>query len=293
VAKIVGPGNAFVAAAKRQVFGVVGIDMLAGPSEVLIVADGDNDPDWIAADILAQAEHDPAAQAILMTDDPGLADAVEAAVERQLATLPRAETARASWRGYGAVICLRALSDALPLIDRIAPEHLELAVADPGALAAKVRNAGAIFLGRHTPEAVGDYLAGPNHVLPTARWARFSSGLSVLDFMKRTSLLQLDAGSLRALGPAAEPLDLTAGVDQALLAREVRVAPRADVDAQVLLRGARLERVAAAASDGGGGVVGVDLGLHLGSISSSRRAGTPLGACVPDAYGPDAYACAA
>jgi histidinol dehydrogenase len=213
VAKIVGPGNAFVAAAKRQVFGVVGIDMLAGPSEVLILADGDNDPDWIAADILAQAEHDPAAQAILMTDDPGLADAVEAAVERQLATLPRAETARASWRGYGAVICLRALSDALPLIDRIAPEHLELAVADPGALAAKVRNAGAIFLGRHTPEAVGDYVAGPNHVLPTARWARFSSGLSVLDFMKRTSLLQLDAGSLRALGPAAMILATAEGLD--------------------------------------------------------------------------------
>lgn len=203
VAKIVGPGNAYVAAAKRMVFGTVGIDMLAGPSEVLILADGDNDPDWIAADLLAQAEHDPAAQAILITDDETFAGTVEDAVERQLATLPRADVARASWRDFGAVIVVGDLAASTPLVDRLAPEHLELAVADPRALLPMIRNAGAIFLGRHTPEVIGDYVAGSNHVLPTARWARFSSGLSVLDFMKRTSILELDADSLRALGPAA------------------------------------------------------------------------------------------
>jgi histidinol dehydrogenase len=203
VSKIVGPGNAYVAAAKRQVFGQIGIDMLAGPSEVLIVADGDNDPAWIAADLLAQAEHDPAAQAILITDDARLPETVAAEVERQLALLPRAEVARASWRDFGAIIRVRDIEAALPLVDRIAPEHLELAVADPKALLPKIRNAGAIFLGRHTPEVIGDYVAGSNHVLPTARWARFASGLSVLDFMKRTSVLQLTPESLRALGPAA------------------------------------------------------------------------------------------
>ncbi len=213
VAKIVGPGNAYVAAAKRQVFGAVGIDMLAGPSEVLIVADGGNDPAWLAADLLAQAEHDTAAQAILITDDWGLADAVEGAVEGQLATLPRAATARASWRDFGAVICVKSLDEAVPLVDRMAPEHLELAVAEPKALLARIRNAGAVFLGRHTPEAVGDYVAGSNHVLPTARWARFASGLSVLDFMKRTSVLQLSPESLRALGPAAITLARAEGFE--------------------------------------------------------------------------------
>jgi histidinol dehydrogenase len=203
VVKIIGPGNAFVAAAKRQVFGQVGIDMIAGPSEVLVVADRDNDAAWLAADLLAQAEHDAAAQAILITDDSALAHWVEVEVERQLATLPRAETARASWRDFGAIIRVANLHEAPPLVDRIAPEHLELAVGDPEALLEKIRNAGAIFLGRHTPEVIGDYVAGSNHVLPTARSARFSSGLSVLDFMKRTSLLKLDAESLRALGPAA------------------------------------------------------------------------------------------
>jgi histidinol dehydrogenase len=203
VAKIVGPGNAFVAAAKRQVFGTVGIDLIAGPSEVLVVADASNDPDWIAADLLAQAEHDAAAQAILITDDKALADAVEAAVERQLARLPRAETAGASWRDFGAIIRVRNIFDTAPLVDRIAPEHLELAVDDSKVLMAHIRNAGAIFLGRHTPEVIGDYVGGPNHVLPTAGSARFSSGLSVLDFMKRSSVLGLDAEALRKLGPAA------------------------------------------------------------------------------------------
>ena len=206
VDKIVGPGNAYVAAAKRQVFGTVGIDMLAGPSEVLVVADGDNDPDWIAADLLAQAEHDEAAQAILITDDEALAEAVEQAVDRQLATLPRGDIARASWNTFGAIIGVPDLSASPALVNRLAPEHLELAVAEPQALLPAIRHAGAIFMGRHTPEAIGDYVAGCNHVLPTARWARFSSGLSVLDFMKRTSLLRLDMDSLRALGPAAVAL---------------------------------------------------------------------------------------
>lgn len=212
VSKIVGPGNAFVAAAKRRVFGTVGIDMIAGPSEVLVVADADNNPDWLAADLLAQAEHDPVAQSILITDDEGLAAAVEAAVERQLKTLPRAEVASASWRDFGAVIMVKDLEEAIPLINRLAPEHLELAVEDPEALLARVRNAGAVFLGRHTPEAIGDYVGGSNHVLPTARSARFSSGLSVLDFVKRTSILKCDAQSLRALGPAAIALGEAEGL---------------------------------------------------------------------------------
>lgn len=203
VAKIVGPGNAYVAAAKRQVFGKVGIDMVAGPSEVLVIADGDNDPDWIAADLLAQAEHDTAAQSILITDDAGFGEAVAAAVDRQLMELPRAETASASWRDYGAVIVVPELADAVRLADRIAPEHLELAFDAAEEVAAKVRNAGAIFIGRHTPEVIGDYVGGSNHVLPTARSARFSSGLSVLDFVKRTSILKLGPEQLRALAPAA------------------------------------------------------------------------------------------
>lgn len=206
VAKIVGPGNAFVAAAKRQVFGQVGIDMIAGPSEVLVVADGANDADWIAADLLAQAEHDVAAQAILITDDARLAASVALAVDRQLAALPRAETARASWRDFGAIIEVSTIEEAPALVNRIAPEHLELVIAEPEALLPMIRHAGAIFLGRYTPEAIGDYVAGSNHVLPTARSARFSSGLSVLDFMKRTSLLRLDAESLRALAPTAQTL---------------------------------------------------------------------------------------
>nr|WP_208995734.1 histidinol dehydrogenase [Pannonibacter sp. XCT-34] len=212
VAKIVGPGNAFVAAAKRRVFGTVGIDMIAGPSEVLIVADGENNPDWLAADLLAQAEHDPAAQSILITTDATLADAVEAAVDRQLRTLPRGDVAGASWRDYGAVITVRSLEEALPLVNRIAPEHLELAVADPEALLKGVRNAGAVFLGHHTPEAIGDYVGGSNHVLPTARSARFSSGLSVLDFVKRTSILRCNAQNLKALGPAAIALGEAEGL---------------------------------------------------------------------------------
>ncbi|MFG1275891.1 histidinol dehydrogenase [Xanthobacter autotrophicus] len=203
VDKIVGPGNAYVAAAKRQVFGKVGIDMVAGPSEVLILADGDASADWIAADLLAQAEHDTAAQSILITDSPELADQVEKAVEGMLATLPRVAIASASWRDHGAVILVPDLASAIPLVDRIAPEHLEIHAANADELAAKVRHAGAIFVGAFTPEAIGDYVGGTNHVLPTARSARFSSGLSVLDFMKRTSILKLDAGALAQLGPAA------------------------------------------------------------------------------------------
>ncbi|MGH2342812.1 histidinol dehydrogenase [Segnochrobactraceae bacterium EtOH-i3] len=213
VAKIVGPGNAFVAAAKRRVFGTVGIDMVAGPSEVLVIADADNNPDWIAADLLAQAEHDTAAQSILMTPSRELADAVEAAVSRQLALLSRGETAARSWADYGAIIEVTSIDSALPLADRVAAEHLELAVADPEALLPKIRNAGAIFLGHHTPEAVGDYVGGSNHVLPTARSARFSSGLSVLDFMKRSSLLRCSAAGLAALGPAAVALAKAEGLD--------------------------------------------------------------------------------
>lgn len=212
VDKVVGPGNAYVAAAKRQVFGIVGIDMIAGPSEILVVADGDNDPDWIAADLLSQAEHDAAAQSILITDDAGFAQRVVAAVDAQLQTLPRIAIAAESWRTHGVVIRVPNLDAAVPLVDRIAPEHLELAVADPNRLAALVRNAGAIFLGRYAPEAVGDYLGGPNHVLPTARSARFSSGLGVLDFMKRTTILGCDAEALRAIGPAAVTLAQAEGL---------------------------------------------------------------------------------
>ena len=203
---IVGPGNAYVAAAKRQVFGTVGIDMIAGPSEILVVADGANDPAWIAADLLSQAEHDAAAQSILLTDDAAFADAVAAAVDAQLDRLGRRAIAAASWADHGAIIVLASLDDAPALIDRIAPEHLELAVDDPEALFARVRNAGAVFMGRHTPEAIGDYVAGPNHVLPTARSARFASGLSVLDFMKRTSVIRCDPASLARIGPAAATL---------------------------------------------------------------------------------------
>ncbi|RWM67859.1 MULTISPECIES: histidinol dehydrogenase [Mesorhizobium] len=213
VAKIVGPGNAYVAAAKRQVFGTVGIDMIAGPSEVLVVADGSNDPDWIAADLLAQAEHDVSAQSILITDDPVFGAAVGQAVERQLQSLPRGETAAASWRDFGAVIVVPQIEAALPLVDRVAAEHVELAIDEPEAFLARMRNAGAVFLGRHTPEAIGDYVGGPNHVLPTARSARFSSGLSVLDFIKRTSILKLGPEQLRALAPAAIALAKAEGLD--------------------------------------------------------------------------------
>lgn len=203
VDKIVGPGNAYVAAAKRQVFGTVGIDMIAGPSEVLVIADKFNNPDWVAADLLAQAEHDVAAQSILITDDAALADAVEKAVAAQLKTLPRGEIAGQSWADFGAIILVENLADAIPLSDRLAPEHLELAVEDPEALFEKISHAGAVFIGHHTPEAIGDYVGGSNHVLPTARSARFSSGLSVLDFMKKTTILKCSSDALRALGPAA------------------------------------------------------------------------------------------
>ena len=212
VAKIVGPGNAYVAAAKRMVFGKVGIDMIAGPSEVLIVADKDGHPDWIAADLLAQAEHDESAQAILITDDEKLAGAVEQAIEGQLAGLSRKKIAGASWRDFGAVIVVRRLDEALPLIDALAPEHLEIAAADAENYAQRIRNAGAIFIGAHTPEAIGDYVAGSNHVLPTARSARFSSGLGVLDFMKRTSLLKCGPQQLRALSEAAIALGTAEGL---------------------------------------------------------------------------------
>jgi histidinol dehydrogenase len=203
---IVGPGNAWVAEAKRQLCGVVGIDMVAGPSEILVVADADNDPDWIAADLLSQAEHDPTSQSILFTDDAAFADAVAEAVDRQIATLSTGATARTSWDANGAIILVPELTAAAPLIDRLAPEHLELAVADPEPLFAAVRHAGSVFLGRHTPEAIGDYLGGPNHVLPTGRRARFASGLSVLDFMKRTSFLGCAPEALAVLGPAAVAL---------------------------------------------------------------------------------------
>ena len=213
VAKIVGPGNAYVAAAKRLVFGKVGIDMIAGPSEVLILADKSGHPDWIAADLLAQAEHDASAQSILITDHAALADDVEKAVGAQLASLPRASVAAASWRDFGAVILVGELDEAVPLVDAIAPEHLEIASEDAERLAGRIRNAGAIFLGAHTPEAIGDYVAGANHVLPTARSARFSSGLGVLDFMKRTSILKCGPDQLRALGPAAIALGEAEGLE--------------------------------------------------------------------------------
>jgi histidinol dehydrogenase len=226
VAKIVGPGNAYVAAAKRLVFGKVGIDMIAGPSEVLILADGSGQPDWIAADLLAQAEHDVSAQSILITDDAALADAVERAIATQLNSLPRAAVAGASWRDFGAVILVGALADAVALVDAIAPEHLEIVGADAERLAEKIRNAGAIFLGAHTPEAIGDYVAGANHVLPTARSARFSSGLGVLDFMKRTSILKCGPEQLRALAPAAIALGEAEGLDAHARSVALRFNPR-------------------------------------------------------------------
>ena len=224
VDKIVGPGNRYVTAAKRQVFGIVGIDMIAGPSEILVVADGANEATWIAADLLSQAEHDEAAQAVLISDDEAFVEAVLRAAERHLEGMARAAIARASWEAYGAAIVVERLIDAAPLIDRLAPEHLELAIAEPEALMARVRNAGAIFLGRHTPEALGDYVAGPNHVLPTMGSARFASGLSVLDFMKRTSLVRCDARGLKAIGPAAVTLAEAEGLGAHALSVTLRLA---------------------------------------------------------------------
>jgi histidinol dehydrogenase len=213
VDKIVGPGNAYVAAAKREVFGRVGIDSVAGPSEILIVADGANNPDWIAADLLAQAEHDVSAQSILITDDAAFARKVEEAVARALALLPRKDIASASWRDWGAIIVVADLNEAAALVDKIAPEHLEIATADPELLLKRVHHAGAIFLGRYTPEAMGDYIAGPNHVLPTVRTARFSSGLSVLDFLKRSTLLACTQQTIAKLGPDAIALAEAEGLD--------------------------------------------------------------------------------
>ena len=223
VDKIVGPGNAYVAAAKRQVFGAVGIDMIAGPSEILVLADGLNDPAWIAADLLSQAEHDRNAQAILITDDVNFADAVIAAVDGHLKTLPRAEIAAASWRDFGAVIIVEDLAAAAPLVDRLAPEHLEIAAEDAAGLAKHIHNAGAIFLGRFAPEAVGDYMAGPNHVLPTARSARFSSSLGVLDFLKRTSIIGCDRDALAAIGPATITLAEAEGLGAHALSVSIRL----------------------------------------------------------------------
>jgi len=222
VDKITGPGNAFVAAAKRRVFGKVGIDMIAGPSEILVIADKNNDPDWIAVDLLSQAEHDESAQSILVTDNPGFAQAVADAVDARLETLERRAIAGPSWREFGAVIVVKDLKEAAALSDRIAPEHLELCVEDPDALADTIKHAGAIFLGRFTPEAIGDYIGGPNHVLPTARSARFSSGLSVLDFMKRTTLSKMTPGALAAIGPAA----VTLATSESLEAHGLSVALR-------------------------------------------------------------------
>ena len=221
VAKIIGPGNAYVAAAKRLVFGRVGIDMVAGPSEVLVLADASANPGWIAADLLAQAEHDQAAQPILVTDDGELAQAVERSLARQLQSLPRAEIAGASWRDFGAVILVRDLVEAIPLIDRVAPEHLQILAADAERLSARIRNAGAIFLGAYTPEAIGDYVGGSNHVLPTARAARYASGLGVLDFMKRTSILKCGPDQLQKLGPAAIAIGEAEGLEAH--ARSVRL----------------------------------------------------------------------
>jgi len=223
VDKIVGPGNAYVATAKKQVFGTVGIDMIAGPSEILVVADNKNDAAWIAADLLSQAEHDPVAQSILITDDAGFAKSVEDAIQFHLKTLDRAEIARKSWKDYGAIIILRNMNEAAALVDQIAPEHLELCVDDPETLAGEIRHAGAIFMGRYTPEAIGDYIAGPNHVLPTARTARFSSGLSTLDFMKRSSLIKLNATGLRKIGPPAIKLAQSEGLDAHALSIAVRL----------------------------------------------------------------------
>ena len=223
VDKITGPGNAYVAAAKRRVFGRVGIDMIAGPSEILIIADRDNDPDWLALDLLSQAEHDESAQAILITDDADFGRSVAAAVEARLQTLPRRAIAGASWRDFGAIITVKDLAEAAALSDRVAPEHLELCVADPEALAARITHAGAIFLGAYTPEAIGDYVGGPNHVLPTARSARFSSGLSVLDFLKRTTLARMSPGALAAIGPAAVRLAASEGLSAHGLSVQARL----------------------------------------------------------------------
>lgn len=209
---VTGPGNAWVAEAKRQVYGVVGIDMVAGPSEIVVVADGASDAEWIAADLLSQAEHDTTTQSILFTDDSGFADAVAGAVERQLEALPTAAVARVAWADNGAIVVVPTLADAMPLVDRLAPEHVELACDDPQALFDLLRHAGSAFLGRHTPEAIGDYVAGPNHVLPTGRRARFASGLGVTDFMKRTSFLQLDETALNELGPATIALARAEGL---------------------------------------------------------------------------------
>jgi histidinol dehydrogenase len=213
VDKITGPGNAFVAAAKRRVFGKVGIDMIAGPSEILVIADGDNDPDWIALDLLSQAEHDESAQSVLITPDAAFGRAVAAAVDKRLETLERRAIAGASWRDYGAVIVTRDLTEAVTLSNRMAPEHLELCVADPEGLAESITHAGAIFLGGWTPEAIGDYVGGPNHVLPTARSARFSSGLSVMDFIKRTTLAKMTPAALAAIGPSAERLAISESLE--------------------------------------------------------------------------------
>lgn len=227
VAKVTGPGNAFVAAAKRQVFGTIGIDMIAGPSEVLVIADAANDPDWIAADLLAQAEHDTGAQSILITDDEAFGRAVEAAVERQLKQLSRSETAAASWRDFGAIILVPDMDAVPPIADRIAAEHLEIALDEPEKLMAKIRNAGAFFLGRHTPEVIGDYVGGSNHVLPTARSARFSSGLTVLDYLKRSSVLKLTPEPLRQLGPSAITLARCEGLDAHARSVAIRLNPEA------------------------------------------------------------------
>ncbi|MGI1664222.1 histidinol dehydrogenase [Palleronia sp. KMU-117] len=224
VDKITGPGNAYVAAAKRQVFGKVGIDMIAGPSEILVIADADNDPDWIALDLLSQAEHDESAQSILITTDAAFGRAVAEAVEARLRTLDRRAIAGASWRDFGAVITVRDLNEAAALSDRIAPEHLELCVADPDALLPRITHAGAVFLGKWTPEAIGDYVGGPNHVLPTARSARFSSGLSVMDFLKRTTVSKMTPGALAAIGPAAERL----AISESLQAHGLSVRARLD-----------------------------------------------------------------
>ena len=223
---ITGPGNAWVAEAKRQVFGVVGIDMVAGPSEIVVVADGKNDPDWIAADLLSQAEHDPTSQSILFTDDGKFANQVTEKIEGQLRTLATSETATTSWNDNGAIILVERLEQAIPLVDRLAAEHLELAVDDPDALFKKVRHAGSVFLGRHTPEAVGDYIAGPNHVLPTGRRARFSSGLSVTDFMKRTSFIHCDEQALANIGPAAVILAKAEGLPAHAASIEKRLGRR-------------------------------------------------------------------
>jgi len=220
---VTGPGNAYVAEAKRQLYGVVGIDMVAGPSEILVIADGKNDPDWIAADLLSQAEHDPAAQSILITDDASFAQQVEDAVDVQCAQLSTERTARASWDAHGTIITVADLAEAPALANRLAAEHVELAVDEPEALFAQLRHAGSVFLGRHTPEAVGDYVAGPNHVLPTGRRARFASGLSVLDFMKRTSFISMDEGALAAIGPAAVALAEVEGLPAHARSVELRL----------------------------------------------------------------------